>query len=124
MFHLLLVSSNTDRNDPIFQSPFPCAKSNLLIQHQQSRSYFSSVLLGKTIALYCLIQIKSSQSDQFYMVVMRLLFSSMFHHYFLSASFKFHNYCITRIMLYLLLFFCLNHVLFLPTYIYIFSLYT
>ena len=62
------------------------------------------MLSGKTITLNYLIQVKSSQSNQFYMVVVLLLFSSMFHHCFLSVSFKFHNYWITRIMLYLLLF--------------------
>jgi len=55
MFHLLLVSSHIDRNDPcddlLSPSSSPCAKSNLLIQHQQSCSFCPSLLLATTITL-------------------------------------------------------------------------
>ena len=55
MFHLLLVSSHIDRNDPcddlLSPSPSLCAKCNLLLQHQQSCSFCPSVLLATTITL-------------------------------------------------------------------------
>ena len=55
MFHLILVSSNIDYHDScdnLFSpSSSPCVKSNLLIQHQQSMSFCSSVLFEETITM-------------------------------------------------------------------------